>query len=98
MASPAADSVPARQGGCHGQMFCKRQISATSGILPGWGSQGWSLPALWKGGLARGQCLALRELMCVGRDECAWPWGREGAGLRLEVRGDLLTPLAGFAL
>lgn len=79
-------------------MFCKRQISATSGVLPGWGSQGWALPALWKGGLARGQCLALRELMCVGRDECAWPWGREGAGLRLEVRGDLLTPLTGFAL
>lgn len=80
--APLPVPIPARQSGCHGQVFCKRRISAAPGIVPGRGGQGWALPAVGEGGLAGGQCLALGELLGVGKVECAWPWGREGAGLR----------------
>lgn len=70
--APLPAPVLARQSGCHGQVFCKRQISAAPGIVSGRGRQGEALPAVQEGRLAGSQCLALGELLHVGRDECAW--------------------------
>lgn len=75
---------PVKQSGCHGQVFCKRQTSIVPGRVSS--EEGWRVASVWPSGSCS-----------VGRDERAWPWGREGAGLRLEERGDVLTPRKRFA-